>query len=126
MADLHRVFVTLLWLAAGSVNAQSFVCSVTPQWQVVSVTQTASDGELSLSIDTTDARGTVQQIALSIPVGSTRYVTYAGRAGWTFVVHVQEDERPRTVRVSTQASCDGRVRGYDEAVLPIQVMLDRT
>ena len=128
MTACRKVFVTLLFLAAGSVNAQSLVCSVTPQWKVSSVTQTSSDGELSLAIETTDAGGTVQQITLSIPAGSTRYVTYrgAGRAGWTFVLHVQEGEHPRTVRVSTQASCDGRVRGYDEAVLPIQVMLDRT
>ena len=128
MVPLRKVFVTLLFLVAGSVSAQSLICSVTPQWKVWSVTQTSSDGEVALAIETTDAGGTIQQITLSIPAGSTRYVSYqgAGRAGWTFVVHVQEGEHPRTVRVSTQASCDGRVRGYDEAVLPIQVMLDRT
>ena len=113
-------------LATGSANAQSLVCSVTPQWKVTSVTQTSSDGDLSLAVETTDARGEVQLITVSVALGSTRYVTYDGRAGWTFAVVVLEDERPRTVKVSTQALCDGRMRGYDEAVLPVLVALDRT
>lgn len=113
-------------LATGSADAQSLVCSVTPQWKVTSVTQTSSDGELLLAVETTNARGAVHQITLPMVPGSTRHVTQTGRAGWTFAVHVQEDERPRTVKVSTQALCDGRMRGYDEAVLSVVVALDRT
>ena len=113
-------------LAVSSANAQSLACSVTPQWKVTSVTQTSSDGELSLAVETTDARGSVHQLTLPIVPGSVRHVTQTGRAGWTFAVLVREDERPRTVKVSTQALCDGRMRGYDEAVLPVLVALDRT
>ena len=120
-----RIASLISLCAASSVSAQSLVCSVTPQWKVSSVTQTSNE-ELSLAIETTDARGTVQQMTVSIPLGSTLHVAQHGRAGWNFVVHVQHDERPQTAKVSTQAWCDGRIRGYDEAVLPIQITLDRT
>jgi hypothetical protein len=41
-------------------------------------------------------------------------------------VALREDERARTVKVSTQALCDGRMRGYDEAVLAVLLVLDCT
>ena len=119
-----RIASLISLLAASSVSAQSLACSVTPQWKVSSVTQGVNDEGLSLAIETTDARGTVRQITVSIALGSTVYVVT--QPGWNFAVHVQEDERPRTAKVSTQAWCDGRMRGYDEAVLPIQMTLDRT
>ena len=78
-----------------------------------------------LAIETADARGMVQLISVSTTSGSTRYVTDHNYAGWTFAVHVKEDERRRTATVGIQAWCDGRMRGYDETVLPVQVVLDR-
>ena len=126
LQDVLRIAPLISLLAASSVSAQSLVCSVTPQWKVSSVTQGLNDEELSVAVETTDARGTVRQITVSIALGSTRHVTQHGHAGWNFAVHVREDERPRTAKVSTQAWCDGRMRGYDEAVLPIQMTLDRT
>ena len=124
LQDVLRIASLISPLAANSVSAQSLVCSVTPQWKVSSVTQGLNDEELSVAIETTDARGTVRQITVSIALGST--VSVVTQRGWNFAVHVQEDERPRTAKVSTQAWCDGRMRGYDEAVLPIQMTLDRT
>lgn len=124
LQDVLRIASLISMFAASSVSAQSLTCSVTPHWKVSSVTQGSNDEELSLAVETTDARGTVQQMTVSIHLGSTVYVM--PRTGWNFAVYVQEDERPRTARVSTQAWCDGRMRGYDEAVLPIQMTLDRT
>ncbi|MEO8186073.1 MAG: hypothetical protein ABI580_01760 [Burkholderiaceae bacterium] len=126
LQDLLRIASLLSLFATSSVSAQSLVCSVTRHWKVSSVTQSSNDEEVSLAIETTDARGTIQQMTVSIPLGSTRFVTQHGRAGWNSAVHVQESERPQTAKVSTLAWCDGRMRGYDETVLPIQMPLDRT
>lgn len=124
--SLQNILAVLVLLATSSVSAQNLFCSVTPPWKVSSVTQNSSDGDLSLAIETIDARGVAQLITISTASGSTRYVTYHNYAGWTFAIHVQEDEQRRTARVGTQAWCDGRMRGYDETVLPIQMTLDRT
>jgi len=126
LQDALRISSLICLFATSSVSAQSLVCSVTRDWKVSSVSQSLNDAELSLAIETTDARGTVHQMTVSIPLGSTRFVTQYGRAGWNFAVHVQENEQPRTAKVSTLAWCDGRMRGYDEAVLPIQMKLDGT
>ena len=61
-----RIASLISLLAASSVSAQSLACSVTPQWKVSSVTQGVNDEGLSLAIETTDARGTVRQITVSI------------------------------------------------------------
>lgn len=119
------ILAVFLLLATSLVGAQNIFCSVTPPWKVSSVTQNSSNGELLLAIETADARGMVQLITVSTTSGSTRYVTDHNYAGWTFAVHVQEDERRRTATVGIQAWCDGRMRGYDETVLPVQVVLDR-
>jgi hypothetical protein len=126
VTGLHKIFVTLLLLATSSVGAQNLFCSLTPPLKISSITQNTSDGELLLSIETIDPRGTPQLIAVSIPPGETRFIRHHSQGGWAFAIHVQEDQRHRTVKVSTQAWCDGRVRGFDETVVPIQVVHDRT
>ena len=121
----RSILAIFVLLSASLVSAQNLYCSVTPPWKVSSVTQDSSDGELSLAVETIDAQGLVQHITVSTTSGSTRYVT-SHHSGWTFAIHVQEDERLRTARVGTQAWCDGRMRAYDETVLPIQLTQDRT
>jgi hypothetical protein len=126
VTGIHKIFVTLLLLATSSVGAQNLFCSLTPPLKVSGVTQNTIDGELLLSIEIIDPRGMPQLIALSIPPGETRVIRHQSDGGWAFAIHVKEDQRYRTARVSTQAWCDGRARGFDETVAPIQVVLDRT
>ena len=120
------ILAILLLMTTSLVAAQNLFCSEAPHWKVSSVTQTPSDGELVLAIETVDAEGAVQLMMVSTTSGSTRYVTTQSSSGWTFAVHVQKEEQRRTARVGTQAWCDGRVRAYDEIVLLVLATLDRT
>jgi hypothetical protein len=112
-------------LLTSSVAAQNLYCSEPPHWKVSGVARSANEGELVLAIEAIDARGMPQVISVPARSRTTRYVTYQSHAGWTFAVHVLEEEQGRTARVGTQAWCDGRMRSYDEAVLPIQASGDR-
>ena len=120
------ILAILLLMTTSLVAAQNLFCSEAPHWKVSSVTQTPSDGELVLAIETVDAEGAVQLMMVSTTSGSTRYVTTQSSSGWTFAVHVQKEEQRRTARVGTQAWCDGRMRAYDEIVLFVLATLDRT
>ena len=120
------ILAILLLMTTSLVAAQNLFCSEAPHWKVSSVTQTPSDSELVLAIETVDAEGAVQLMMVSTTSGSTRYVTTQSSSGWTFAVHVQKEEQRRTARVGTQAWCDGRMRAYDEIVLLVLATLDRT
>lgn len=122
---LHNLLAITLLVLAGSVSAQNLYCSEAPPWKVSSVTRSADESEFVLAIETVDARGTAQVISVSTNSGSARYVTSTSHAGWTFAIYVQEDERRRTARVGTQAWCDGRMRSYDEIVLPVLTLGER-
>ena len=126
VAGIHKIFATVLLLATSSADAQNVFCTLTPPLKVAGIKQNLSDGEFSLSIETIDARGALHVIAMSVPPGESRFLRHQSHGGWAFSIHVQEEQALRTARVSTQAWCDGRVRGFDETVVPIQIVLDRT
>lgn len=122
---LHKLLAITLLVLTSSVGAQNLYCSEAPHWKVSSVTRSADENGFVLAIETVDATGTVQVISVSTTSGSTRYVTSTSHVGWTFAIYVQEDDRRRTARVGTQAWCDGRMRGYDEIVLPVLMRGER-
>ena len=126
MQKLRSQLALTLLLLTSSADAQNLYCSEAPHWKVSSVTRSASDSELVLAIETIDVRGTPQTISISTASGATRFVTQSSYDGWTFAIHVQEDDRRRTARIGTQAWCDGRMRSYDETVLPVLTQGDRT
>ena len=126
VAGINKIFVTVLLLATSSVDAQNVFCTLTPPLRVTGITQSLSDGEFSLSIETIDSRGVPHVIAMSVPPGQSRFLTHQSHIGWAFSIHVQEEQPLLTAKVSTQAWCDGRVRGFDETVVPIRIVLDRT
>ena len=121
---MHYLLATTVLLTC-SANAQNLFCSEAPHWKVSGVTRGANDRELVLAIETVDAAGAAQVISVSTTSGSTRFVTYTSYGGWTFAIHTQEDEQRRTAIVGTQAWCDGRMRSYHEAVLPVVTQGDR-
>jgi hypothetical protein len=119
-------FVAMIWLLlTSSAGAQNLYCNETPYWKVSSVARSANEGELLLAIETVDARGTPQAISVSATSGSTRYVMHQSFVGWTFAVHVLEDEWRRMAKIGTQAWCDGRMRSYEETVVPISTLGER-
>ena len=102
VASLHKIFVTALLLATSSANAQNVFCTLTPPLKVTGITQNLSNGEFSLSIETIDSGGALRVIAMSIPPGET-WILRHQIDGWSFAIHVQEEQPLRTVRVSTQS-----------------------
>ena len=121
----HSFLAMIGLLLTSSAGAQNLYCSEAPPWKVSSVARSASAGEFVLAIETLDAGRAPQVISVTVTAGTARYVTYQSHVGWTFAVYAVEDEQGRTARVGTQAWCDGRMRSYDEAVLPIQASGDR-
>ena len=118
-AAIRTIFCAVLLSISSGASAQSALCQLTPEWKVLSVTQTSYQGDLLLSVETTDDQGLLRTLAVRIQSSQPSYVTASGHLGWTIRFSVEADLDFRSVKVWTEAWCDRRLKYFDETVLPL-------
>jgi hypothetical protein len=116
---VRTIFCVVLLSISSGVGAQSPYCQLMPEWKVLSVTETSNQGDLLLSVQTTDDQGVPHTLAVPVRASRPSYLMTDGYFGWTIRFSVEADFDFRSVKVWTEAWCDRRLKYFDETVLPL-------